>query len=103
MNFNFTPEQGQFRDSVLRFSKKELAGEALERAHAAAYPWDVAKLMAKQRLIGITIPEPHGGQGGNLTDAEIPNAAVASAGPRSARVLQGGNFRPKPRLGRHDY
>ncbi len=94
MNFNFTPEQVQFRDSVLRFSKKELAGEALERAHAAAYPWDVAKLMAKQRLLGITIPEADGGQGGTLMDAVIAIEAVASVCPRSADVVQAGNFGP---------
>ncbi len=94
MNFNFTPEQVQFRDSVLRFSKKELAGKALERAHAAAYPWDVAKLMARQRLLGITIPEADGGQGGTLMDAVIAIEAVASVCPRSADVVQAGNFGP---------
>ncbi|HJV10528.1 MAG TPA: acyl-CoA dehydrogenase family protein, partial [Burkholderiales bacterium] len=64
MDFQLTAEQAQFRDSVLAFSRKHLADGARERAHSPEYPWDVARLMAKQGLLGITIPEADGGQGG---------------------------------------
>jgi len=94
MDFRFTPEQEQFRDSVRRFADKQLAAGALERAHAADYPWDVAKLMAKQGLLGITVAEADGGQGGALIDAVIAIEAVAAACPRSADVVQAGNFGP---------
>jgi alkylation response protein AidB-like acyl-CoA dehydrogenase len=94
MDFRLKPEQEQFRDTVLRFAKKELAAKALERAHASGYPWDVAKLMAKQGLLGITIPEADGGQGGTLLDAVIAIETVASVCPRSADVVQAGNFGP---------
>src|SRR3954471_16201628 len=92
MDFKLKPEQEQFRDAVLRFARDELAEGALERAHAAAFPWDVAKKMAKQGLLGITIPEADGGQGGTLMDAVLAIEAVASACPRSADVVQAGNF-----------
>ncbi len=94
MDFHLSPEQAQFRDSVLRFAKNELAAGALERAHASGYPWDVAKRMAAQGLLGITIPETDGGQGGTLLDAVLAIEAVASACPRSADVVQAGNFGP---------
>jgi alkylation response protein AidB-like acyl-CoA dehydrogenase len=94
MNFNFTPEQTEFRDSVLRFSIDKLKGKAKERAHSPDYPRDVAKLMAKQGLLGITIAEADGGQGGSLMDAVIAIEAVASVCPRSADVVQAGNFGP---------
>jgi len=94
MDFRLTPEQQQFRESVLRFSKKELEKNALQRAHAPEYPFDVAKLMAKQGLLGITIAEADGGQGGSLMDAVLAIEAVASACPRSADVIQAGNFGP---------
>lgn len=94
MDFSLTPEQQQFRDSVLRFAKDHLLEGALERAHASAYPFDVAKLMAKQGLLGITIPEADGGQGGTLMDAVLAIEAVASVCPRSADVIQAGNFGP---------
>jgi alkylation response protein AidB-like acyl-CoA dehydrogenase len=94
MDFRLTPEQEEFREAVLRFSRKELAERALERAHAGGYPWDVAKLMAKQGLLGITLPEADGGQGGTLLDAVLAIETVASVCPRSADVVQAGNFGP---------
>src|SRR5690242_2619144 len=94
MDFRLTQEQEQFRDSVKKFADKHLAAGARERAHAAGYPWDVAKLMAKQGLLGITIPQADGGQGGTLMDAVLAIEAVASACPRSADVVQAGNFGP---------
>jgi alkylation response protein AidB-like acyl-CoA dehydrogenase len=94
MNFEFTPEQQQFRDSVLRFAKDKLQAKAKERAHSPDYPHDVALLMAKQGLLGITIAEADGGQGGSLMDAVIAIETVASVCPRSADVVQAGNFGP---------
>ena len=94
MDFRFTPEQEQFRDSVRRFAEKHLAAGARERAHSPDYPWDVAKLMAAQGLLGITIEEGDGGQGGALIDAVIAIETVASVCPRSADVVQAGNFGP---------
>jgi alkylation response protein AidB-like acyl-CoA dehydrogenase len=92
MNFSFSSEQQQFRDAVLRFSREQLQAKAKERAHSPDYPWDVAKLMAKQGLLGITVAEADGGQGGTLMDAVIAIEAVASVCPRSADVVQAGNF-----------
>ena len=86
MDFRLTTEQQQFRDSVLKFSQRELSKGALARAHDPDYPWDVAKQMAKQGLLGITIAEADGGQGGTLIDAVIAIETVASVCPRSADV-----------------
>jgi alkylation response protein AidB-like acyl-CoA dehydrogenase len=101
MDFQLTPEQEQFRASVLAFSKKNLAAGARERAHKPDYPWDVARLMAKQGLLGITLPEADGGQGGSLMDAVLAIETVASVCPRSADVVQAGNFGPIRVLGEY--
>jgi len=101
MDFQLTPEQAQFRDSVFAFSSKHLAAGARERAHTPEYPWDVARLMAKQGLLGITLAEADGGQGGSLMDAVIAIESVASACPRSADVVQAGNFGPIRVLGEY--
>jgi alkylation response protein AidB-like acyl-CoA dehydrogenase len=101
MDFQLTSEQEQFRSSILAFSKKHLAAGARERAHAAEYPWDVARLMAQQGLLGITLPEADGGQGGSLMDAVIAIETVASVCPRSADVVQAGNFGPIRVLGEY--
>ena len=110
MDFQLTPEQEQFRASVLGFSQKNLSKGARERAHKPEYPWDVAKLMAKQGLLGITVKEADGGQGGTLMDAVIAietdqkTAAMISSTNRSyvhvkmsARSSSGQYFRLKNR------
>ncbi|HZF18899.1 MAG TPA: acyl-CoA dehydrogenase family protein [Burkholderiales bacterium] len=94
MDFRLTPEQEQFRDSARRFAEQHLAAGAHERAHASGYPWDVARLMASQGLLGITVAEADGGQGGTLMDAVMAIEAVAAVCPRSADVVQAGNFGP---------
>src|SRR4051812_37957820 len=94
MNFEFTSEQTAFADSVRRFAEKNLAEGRLARAHDPAHPWDVAKLMGEQGLLGITMPEADGGQDGTLMDAVIAIETVASVCPRSADVVQAGNFGP---------
>ena len=94
MNFRLTPEQQDFQDGVLRFARRHLAEGAHRRAHEPDYPWDVAKRMADNGLLGITIAEADGGQGGTLMDAVLAIQAVASVCPRSADVIQAGSFGP---------
>ncbi len=94
MNFDFTEEQKLFAEQVRRFAHEHLAEGALKRAHEPGFPFDVAKVMAKQGLIGITLPQADGGQGGTLMDAVIAIEQVVAECPRSADVVQFGNFGP---------
>ena len=94
MNFDFTEEQKLFADSVRRFALAHLEKDSLKRAHDPHFPFDVAKKMAEQGLMGITLPQADGGQGGTLVDAVIAIEQVASVCPRSADVVQFGNFGP---------
>src|SRR5579862_9294315 len=94
MNFDFTEEQKLLADSVRKFAQAKLAKDALKRAHEPRFPFDVAKLMSAQGLMGITISEADGGQGGSLMDAVIAIEQVAAVCPRSADVVQFGNFGP---------
>jgi alkylation response protein AidB-like acyl-CoA dehydrogenase len=94
MNFDFTEEQKLFADSVHKFAQAHLAKDALKRAHDPRFPFDVAKLMSEQGLMGITIPEEDGGVGGTLMDAVIAIEQIAQVCPRSADVVQFGNFGP---------
>jgi alkylation response protein AidB-like acyl-CoA dehydrogenase len=50
--------------------------------------------MAAQGLLGLTVRAEDGGQGGRLIDAVIAIEEVAAACPRSADVVQAGNFGP---------
>jgi alkylation response protein AidB-like acyl-CoA dehydrogenase len=92
MKFELDEEQAMFRDSVATFAQRNLAAQALARAHTDDYPWDVARQMAQAGLLGITVPEEKGGIGGTLMDAVIAIEQIAAVCPRSADVIQAGNF-----------
>ena len=92
MDFRFTDEQVMFADAVRNFAQRNLAEGALERAHEEAFPRSLKSMMHAQGLLGITIPEEHGGQGGTLMDAVIAIEQIALVCPRSADVIQEGNF-----------
>ena len=94
MDFKLSEEQEMFRASVRGFAEKHLAASALARAHQVEHPFDVARLMAEQGLMGIAMPETDGGQGGTLMDAIIAIQEIAAVCPRSADVIQAGNFGP---------
>jgi alkylation response protein AidB-like acyl-CoA dehydrogenase len=94
MDFELTQDQTAFAESVRRFARGKLAEGALHRAHDPNYPWDTAKLLAQQGLLGITIPESDGGVGGTLMDAVIAIQEIALVCPKSADIVQAGNFGP---------
>ena len=60
MDFELTEEQRAFADAVSRFAKATLSDGALARAHSPHYPWETAKRLSAQGLLGITIPEADG-------------------------------------------
>ncbi|MBF6180809.1 acyl-CoA dehydrogenase family protein [Nocardia otitidiscaviarum] len=79
-------------ESVRSFARKHLAEGALDRAHDPSYSWDTAKLLARQGLLGLTISADDGGQGATLADAVAVISEIAAVCPKSADILQAGNF-----------
>lgn len=94
MNFELNPDDKAFAESVRRFANDKLAKGALERAHSPHYPWETAKLLADQGLFGIAFAEEDGGQGGTLMQAVLAIQEVALVCPKSADIVQAGNFGP---------
>ncbi len=94
MDFRLSAEQSLFQDSVRGFAERHLKEAAVARANDPRFPWEVARLCAEQGLLGITIPETDGGQGGSLMDAIIAIEEVAQLCPRGADAVQAGNFGP---------
>jgi alkylation response protein AidB-like acyl-CoA dehydrogenase len=92
VDFTLSDEQKAFQDSVRVFARRELEAGALARAHDDEFPREVARRMGEAGLLGITIPEADGGQGGTLVDAVLAIEQVALVCPRSADVIQEGNF-----------
>ena len=94
MDFNLSEEHRVFQNSVRNLAENNLKNGSLERAHDPNFPRDVAKLFAQNGLMGITLPEKDGGQGGSLMDAVLAIEQVALVCPRSADVVQSGSFGP---------
>ena len=92
MDFQLSDDQQMFRDAVRDLAQRHLAAGALARAHEPRFPFDVARILASGGLMGITIAEADGGQGGTLMDAVLAIEQVALVCPHSADVVQSGNF-----------
>lgn len=92
MDFQLSPEQRMFCDSVRNFAERHLAPGAIMRAHEQGFPWDVAKMLAEQGLIGIGFPESSGGNGGTLLDAILAIEQIALICPRSSDLVHAYNF-----------
>jgi alkylation response protein AidB-like acyl-CoA dehydrogenase len=92
VDFALTEAQRAFQDSARGFAERHLAAGAQERAHSEHFPWDVARLMAEAGLFGIMLPEADGGAGGTVMDAVLAMEQICLVCPRSADVLQAGNF-----------
>jgi len=92
IDYLLTDEQRMFRDSVARFAQKELADGAVQRATDGVFPKAVVKKIVDAGLVGILMPEEDGGHGGTLIDAILAIQEVALVCPRSADVVQAGNF-----------
>src|SRR4051812_3665922 len=94
MNFELAEEQQAFAGAVGRFAEANPKAGAVERAHGPQFPRATAQLLAKQGLMGISFAPEDGGQGGTLFDSVIAIEQIASVCPRSADVVQAGNFGP---------
>lgn len=94
MHTALTQDQTELANSVRRFAESELAQGALERAHSKDYPWEISRQLAEMGMLGITIPEKDGGIGGSLMDAVVTIQELAMVCPKSADVVQAGNFGP---------
>lgn len=94
MDFALSDEQRLFAESVSRFANDRLKDGALKRAHASSYDWNAAAEISGQGLLGITLKPEDGGMGGTLMDAVIAIEQVALVCPKSADIVQAGNFGP---------
>jgi alkylation response protein AidB-like acyl-CoA dehydrogenase len=94
MAYELSDEQEIFVRSVRGLAERHLKKDAHRRAHDPAFPFDVAELFAGNGLLGITLPEESGGHGGTAFDAILAIDQIAQVCPRSADVIQAGNFGP---------
>jgi len=90
MDFQLTEEQRILKESVRRLAERHFAEKAF--TWGDEYPWENAKILADNGLMGMRIPVEDGGQGATLMDAVIVITEVAKVCPQTADVVQAGNF-----------
>jgi alkylation response protein AidB-like acyl-CoA dehydrogenase len=98
MDFRLTDEQRDFVESVRGFAKSRLDGFA---PSADGVPRETLRMVAKQGLAGITLPDEDGGQGGTLMDAVLAIEAMAQHSAAGADALQALNFGAIQQIARH--
>ena len=81
MDFELTSEQAVFRDKVSEFCMREIAPRWVEIDEKGEIGVDLIKSMARAGLIGLTLPEEYGGQGGTFTEAALAGEQIAYHGP----------------------
>src|ERR1700690_3996575 len=84
MDFELTEEQRMLRDMARDFAQREVAPKAAELDKSARWPSEILAKMAELGLLGVAIPQEHGGAGMDtlsyaLAMEEI-SAACASCG-----------------------
>jgi alkylation response protein AidB-like acyl-CoA dehydrogenase len=65
MDFDLDKEQQMIRNEVRNFARKEIAPRAEDLERSGEYPYDIYEKMAGLGIMGIPIPEEHGGMGGD--------------------------------------
>lgn len=83
----WSEEDGMFRSSVAAFARKEIAPRARAMDEAGKLDPSLLRQLFDMGLMGIEIPEEHGGQGGTLTQALLAIEEIAKADPAVAVVV----------------
>jgi alkylation response protein AidB-like acyl-CoA dehydrogenase len=79
VNFDFTPDQIAFKESIERFARDVVAPRASAIDESGAFPADVLKAAAELGLLGVTIPTSRGGAGRDYLSYVLAIEAIARA------------------------
>jgi alkylation response protein AidB-like acyl-CoA dehydrogenase len=92
MDFNLTEELLELQKWAKNFAKEKFSEKAYTWTKNHEVPWENAKILAENGLMGMTLPIKDGGQGMSLVEAIIVMEEVAKVCPSTADMLQVGNF-----------
>jgi alkylation response protein AidB-like acyl-CoA dehydrogenase len=92
MDFRFSPEELALRDAVHRFAQERLAPAAAGVDESAEFPWEGVRGLADLGVLGLNLPEAHGGTGASplalaLAMEEMTAGCAATASAVGAHYL----------------
>jgi butyryl-CoA dehydrogenase/short/branched chain acyl-CoA dehydrogenase len=80
-------EEKMFQATVRRFARERIGPHVREMDEAGVFRKDLLQEMFALGLMGIEIPEEHGGQGGNFFQAVLAVEALAAVDPSAAVIV----------------
>jgi acyl-CoA dehydrogenase len=80
MDFTLSAEQAQIRESILNVCRRFGDDYWLARDREGGFPHEFHAAIAKDRWLGIAMPEEFGGSGLGIADAAIMMEAIAESG-----------------------
>ncbi len=80
MDFTFSADQQEIRDTILKRCGGFDDDYWLERDREGTFPEDFYRAMADEGWLGIAMPEEYGGAGLGITEAAIMMQAIAESG-----------------------
>ncbi len=87
MNFDLPPELIELQASVRKLSQERIAPRAREIDESESYPEDVFQLFVETGLIGLCVPEEHGGSGAGILGLAVAIEEVAKYSNAAALIL----------------
>ncbi|MCC7367576.1 MAG: methylmalonyl-CoA epimerase [Chloroflexi bacterium] len=87
MHVLLTEEQELFRRTVREFAEREIAPVAAEHDEQETFPTATVRMMGKLGLMGLTLPEEYGGQGGGTVEYALAMEEIARADASHSVVL----------------
>ncbi|MFW0777875.1 MAG: acyl-CoA dehydrogenase family protein [Rickettsiales bacterium] len=82
-----TEEQRMIRDMAREFARNQLAPGAAERDRTSAFPKDEISEMGKLGLMGMIVPEQHGGAGADYVSLALAIAEIAAGDAGVSTVM----------------
>ncbi|MFG1706157.1 acyl-CoA dehydrogenase family protein [Nonomuraea sp. M3C6] len=77
MDFELTPEQRAFRETLRAFVEKEILPVATEWEHSGRYPTEIIEKMKQMGLFGLSVPEEYGGMGADMVSFALVFEEIA--------------------------
>ncbi|MEV0945983.1 acyl-CoA dehydrogenase family protein [Rhodococcus sp. NPDC049939] len=87
MDFEFSPEQRLYRDTIRSFVNKEIVPVARAWEHAGRYPTEIVESMKKLGLFGLLVPEQYGGMGVDAVSFAVTFEEIARGWMGIAGIL----------------
>ena len=86
MDMQFSIEQRQIRESVLKVCSRFDDQYWLDRDRTGEFPEDFCRALAEGGFIGIAVPEQYGGSGLGTTEAALVLQAISESGAANSGV-----------------